>query len=1048
MLVRKNDGTWRFCLDYRKLNAVTVKDSHPLPRVDDALDALAGAAWFSTIDLQHGYWQVELAEQDREKTAFTTGTGLYHFKVMPMGLTNAPATFQRLMEMVLRGLPWKTCLVYLDDVLIFSRTFDEHLKHLEEVFTRFQGSGLKLNPAKCSLARDHVRFLGHVVSKHGIQPDPKNVESVRDWPTPHTPTEVRAFLGLCSYYRKFIRDFAHHAAPLHALTEKNAPFQWTSQCQDAFNFLQHALSNPPVVSFPDFALPFYLHTDASCSAIGAVLAQKHGQHDTVVAYASHVLTKAERKWSTYDRELWAIVWAVRHFRHYLYKQPFIIITDHKPLVGLRKIPIDSDRTGRRARWALELDPFEWTVVHRTGLRHGNADALSRRPDVSRPPQLPSPSSLAAHDPSSRGFCPNQVHQVHPIRASDHNNVDPKLVPQVAPQANVTTENCTEFSLSTFVFPVSEEDLKNGQRQDSILSEVIGWKIAGRKPPYWCMKKRSTVEKAYWQDFDRLIFQNDVLCRQIYQPSPRSVLHQIILPPALQGSVLSLLHGNILAGHLSAEKVLKRAQQICYWPFMARDIREWCQKCIPCDARRSPSPQLRAPMKTIVASQPLQKVAADILELPTTGHGNRYVLVVQDYFSKYVNLYAMKDQRAVTVAECLFEKYICEHGIPESLHTDQGRQFESELIGCLCKLLGVQKTRTSPYHPQCDGMVERFNRTLIDQLAKALLQQPGEWDESLNQVALAYNTSPHSTTGYTPFYLTHGREARMPVNLLLPNSTPSDTPQVSTDDYAGQIADKLQSAFTVATQNRDQAHVKQKLYYDRRVRYVPYNPGDLVWLNDPTSMRQKLAPHWKGPFEILECLGGNDINVGVTYKIHYLLDQADKCQIVHHNRLRPYTSTASNQAYKPPEHVHDVLLQTPSPCSTALSGALPFSQPTSTRTRSPAPSAGNQDWLSRTKAPPASVGQLQLPPAQGPRTSEGPLRSQAQASPNDISCPQQAPVSPPPMTIAKAAVTVPVTKPTMTREPASPPPVPVTAPTATREQRPVKPPSYLSDYIRK
>lgn len=285
VLVRKKDGTWRFCLDYRKLNAVTVKDSHPLPRVDDALDALAGAAWFSTIDLQHGYWQVELAEQDHEKTAFTTGTGLYQFKVMPMGLTNAPATFQRLMEMVLRGLPWKICLVYLDDVLIYSRSFEEHLRHLEEVFRRFQASDLKLNPAKCCLAKDHVRFLGHIVSKNGIQPDPRNVESVKNWPTPRTPTEVRAFLGLCSYYRKFIRGFAHHAAPLHALTEKNVPFQWTAHCQDAFIYLQQALSNPPVLAFPDFALPFYLYKDASCSAIGAVLAQKHGPHEKVVAYA-------------------------------------------------------------------------------------------------------------------------------------------------------------------------------------------------------------------------------------------------------------------------------------------------------------------------------------------------------------------------------------------------------------------------------------------------------------------------------------------------------------------------------------------------------------------------------------------------------------------------------------------------------------------------------------------------------------------------------------------------------------------------------------------
>lgn len=212
--------------------------------------------------------------------------------------------------------------------------------------------GLKLNPSKCCFAKEQVQFLGHIVSKNGIQPDPRNVKSIKDWPTPRSATEVRAFLGLCSYYRTFIRNFAHHSVPLHALTEKHSLFQWTSQCQDAFTYLKHALSTPPVVAFPDFSLPFSLYTDASCSVIGAALAQKPGHQEQVIAYASHVLTKAERKRSTYDRELWTIVWAVKHFTM------FVIVTDHKPLLGVRKIPIANDRTSSRAHWALKVDPFE------------------------------------------------------------------------------------------------------------------------------------------------------------------------------------------------------------------------------------------------------------------------------------------------------------------------------------------------------------------------------------------------------------------------------------------------------------------------------------------------------------------------------------------------------------------------------------------------------------------------------------------------------------------------------------------------------------------
>lgn len=802
VLVRKRDGTWRFCLDYRKLNSVTVKDSHPLPRVDDALDALSGSAWFSTIDLQHGYWQVELAKEDREKTAFTTGDGLYHFKVMPMGLTNAPATFQRLMEMVLRGLPWKTCLVYLDNVLIFSKTFNDHLQQLEEVFTRFKSCGLKLNPSKCSLAKREVQFLGHIVSKDGIKPDPRNVQSVQDWPVPRSPTEVRSFLGLCSYYRKFIKDFAQHAVPLHKLTEKNARFSWTAECNEAFTYLKHALSHPPIVSFPDFHQPFLLYTDASASAIGAVLAQEKGTQETVIAYASHVLTKAERKWSTYDGELWAIVWAVRHFRHYLYKQHFFIITDHKPLMGLRKIPIDSDRTGRRARWALELDPFEWTVIHRKRLKHANADALSRRQASDSAMEIPASSSGEANV----GSPVSKSDSGYLSAAQGSKVLGPSVsITHVSPTLSACVNQEMERTPSLMLqLATSESSFIEHQKQDPVLKEVISWKLKGLRPPYRKISKRSQEERIFWKEFTRLTLHNGLLCREIVNSSTKSVTCQVIVPQTLRKQVLQSLHGNPIAGHLSAEKVVKQAQQLCFWPFMSRDIYKWCKKCVPCDARCTPIPRQKAPMKTITATAPFQKVAADILELPVTSRGNRYVLVVQDYFSKYVNLYAISDQRATTVAKCLFENFVCEHGIPEVLHTDQGRQFESELIQNLCQLVGIQKTRTSPYHPQCDGMVERFNRTLIDLLTKILQQQQGEWDDYLRQVALAYNTSPHSSTGFTPFFLTHGREARLPANLLLPKSSPQ-SPTKSVPEYAVDMISKLEDVFTAVAQNSEHAY---------------------------------------------------------------------------------------------------------------------------------------------------------------------------------------------------------------------------------------------------
>lgn len=776
-------------------------------------------------------------QHDKEKTAFSTGNDLWQFNVMPFGLCNSPATFQRLIELVLHGLSWHFCLIYMDDIIVHSKGFEEHVVHLREVFSRLRAANLKLNPMKCTFLQREVSYLGHVVSAEGVRTDPVKIKSVLEWERPHNKTQVRSFIGLCAYYRKFIKDFSTIARPMHKLMEHHTPFVWDEDCDRAFQCLKQKLIEAPVLAYPRDDTDFVLDTDASYCGIGAVLSQVQDGKERVVAYYSKSLSKAERNYCVTRKELVAVNKAVQHFHHHLYGRHFKLRTDHAALTWLRSF---KDPEGQVARWIERFSQYDYTSEHRPGIRHGNADGLSRRP---------------CYDLGCK-HCTRLERM-----AIDEAQGDDRLQ---QPCHRVTAVN---------------DSFRTGQQNDPVLQKVVEWVRNGKRPAFEETSRFDSTTKSYWAMFANLLIKDGVLCRKFV--GQHNEFLQRIVPKKMVKDVMEQIPGGLTGGHYGVTKTLIKVKERFYWIGVSRDVKLWCMNCTVCGARKGPATRSRGELKPILVGEPFQMIGIDILgPFPATERANRWILVMTDYFTKWPEAVALPTQTAEVVADALLSTVVQRFGVPQQIHSDQGRNFESEVFGCLMDMLGAKKTRTTPLHPQSDGQTERFNRTLLDYLSKFVDREQKTWDKLLPLALLSYRASTHESTKFSPAMLNLGRELTLPIDLW--RSAPPEA-RHSDPSYVQQMRETMERIYEEARCNLNLTAESMKRRYDYKSNGVTFNEGNLVWLFNPQrriGKSPKLQCDWEGPYKVLRRISD------LIYEIKKDAVGSRK-KIVHVDRLAPF-----------------------------------------------------------------------------------------------------------------------------------------------------------------
>lgn len=913
LLVPKKSSTdkkeYRFCIDFKNVNKVCETRTFPMPNLEEELGKMYGSIYFSGLDIATAFHQMKLKLTDKEKTAFTAENQKYHFNRMPFGLAGSPITWQEYITNLLGELLNKHVMAYMDDILAHNPTLKSHVETLINIFDRLRASGLKLNLSKTKLFCKQIEYLGHIIDADGVKPSHKNIEAIQNVPTPKNVKEIQRFLGMASYFRKFISLFAKKAHPLNALCKKDVQFEWTSKCEEAFQSLKNALTTKPVLAFPDYTKKFYISTDASNYAVGGYISNDPPPHDKPIEYFSKTLNPAQKNYSTTHKELLAIILAIEQFRHFIWGKPFVLYTDHQALTYL----FNQNKVGSRLlRWKLTLAEYDFEIIYRKGSHNTVSDCLSRiEPTVSV-----NVSHLITNTATKAIM--QAITRSRSKESALIGNEKPK-----SPSFNIHEDPGVSFDTQKYekiLFMVdgaqnlSFKKLQTAIKQKIAITTMTPYKLCALNEHFTLMvvPKMNLNHETLAEKLKPFLFecqniaaeriaincslstfgayrQLKLTIGEIFKTANIAVslfsCTQLEITNVEEiNEILKTYHTSILGGHKGVERMKSTIKKFFCWPSMNTDIKRYVENCTICEKTKI-NRHTHTPLQiTSVANAPFEKIYIDFVgEInPNSSDGHKYIMTASCDLTKYVVMKATYDSTAITAAKTIVEEICLTFNFPKIIVSDNGPAFISETFRQMAKLLEIKHVKTCPYHPQSNGSIERYHRTLGQYIRAYTQKNPQSWHKFLPYFCFSYNTSVHTTTGFAPHTLIFGFDLEIPISVV------KSRPSYNYDTYHNELLTNLREAHAKIKERIQERKMKNKALYDRRTQKagLEVKRNDLVLLfND--AKKHKFANKYTGPYRVEEV-----VSPAVT-KIR----KNGKAIIIHNDKLKK--SMADHGTATPP-----------------------------------------------------------------------------------------------------------------------------------------------------